>query len=100
MSAFKLSSTAFKHEHEIPKRFTCEGINVSPELSWSGVPSGTKSLALIVDDPDAPDPKAPLRIWVHWLLYNIPPEVNLLEENLFKLPEGIEVGLNDWKKLR
>ncbi len=63
--AFVLSSSSFTHEGEIPAKHTCEGNDVSPALSWSGVPDGTKRIALIVDDPDAPDPQAPKTVWVH-----------------------------------
>ncbi len=75
-----LSSPAFRHMESIPSVYTCEGRNVSPPLSWSHVPPGTRSLVLIVDDPDAPDPAAPKITWVHWLLYNIPTSVDRLEE--------------------
>ncbi len=67
-----LTSPGFTHEQAIPSAYTCDGDNTSPPLEWSGVPEGTRSLVLIVDDPDAPDPKAPKRTWVHWVLYNIP----------------------------
>jgi Raf kinase inhibitor-like YbhB/YbcL family protein len=63
-----LASSAFHANGEIPARYTCEGDDVSPPLSWSGIPPGTKSMALIVDDPDAPDPKHPRVVWVHWVL--------------------------------
>jgi Raf kinase inhibitor-like YbhB/YbcL family protein len=72
-AALIVTSTAFTEGAAIPTRYTCEGQDISPPLAWSGVPSGTNSLALIVDDPDAPDPKAPQRTWVHWVLYDIPP---------------------------
>ena len=72
-----LSSTAFTHEGPIPMRYTCDAEDVSPELSWTGVPEGTASLALIVDDPDAPDPEAPKMTWVHWVLCNLPPGQSL-----------------------
>ena len=71
-----ISSTAFAHNAEIPSLYTCEGKDISPPLAWSGAPAGTKSLALIVDDPDAPDPAAPKTTWVHWVLYAIPPTAN------------------------
>jgi Raf kinase inhibitor-like YbhB/YbcL family protein len=95
-----LSSSAFKHNSEIPSRFTCDGANVSPPLSWSGFPPGTKSLVLIVDDPDAPDPAAPKMTWVHWVLYNIPPETHDLPEGVGKhnLPRGTREGINDFKR--
>ena len=75
-----LTSSAFKHQGEIASVYTCEGKDISPPLSWSGIPIGTKSLVLIVDDPDAPDPKAPKMTWVHWVLYNIPPTATALPE--------------------
>ncbi|HWR00392.1 MAG TPA: YbhB/YbcL family Raf kinase inhibitor-like protein [Chlorobaculum sp.] len=75
-----LSSPAFRHMESIPTVFTCDGRNVSPPLAWSHVPPGTKSLVLIVDDPDAPDPAAPKITWVHWLLYNIPTSMDRLAE--------------------
>ena len=70
---FTLTSPAFGHGEPIPRRYTCDGDDISPPLKWSGVPTGTTSLALIAEDPDAPDPAAPRRIWVHWMLYNLPP---------------------------
>lgn len=97
----ELLSDSFAHGAAIPVRHTCDGANTSPPLSWSGVPSGTRSLALIVDDPDAPDPEAPKRIWVHWVLYNIPPAVTALAEGgaLSPVPEGALEGLNDSDEL-
>lgn len=93
-----LTSTAFTHQGEIPVRHTCQGENVSPRLSWTGVPAKTQSLALIVDDPDAPDPAAPKMTWVHWVLYNLPPETVELDEAVQTLPTGTEEGINDWKR--
>lgn len=95
-----LESPSFEDHGEIPRRHTCEGKNVSPELRWSGVPEGAQSLVLIVDDPDAPDPAAPRSPWVHWLLYNIPPSVDQLPEALASegLPAGTRAGKNDWRK--
>lgn len=95
----KLTSGAFSHNAEIPKKYTCDGQDVSPPLSWSGLPEGTKSLVLIVDDPDAPDPAAPKTIWVHWVLYNLPPEAGGLEEGVGRLPSGTFEGLNDWERI-
>jgi Raf kinase inhibitor-like YbhB/YbcL family protein len=82
----------------IPERHTCDGLNTSPPITWVGVPPGTKSLALIVDDPDAPDPSAPKMTWVHWLLYNIPENATGLAEVVTdkNLPAGTLQGLNDW----
>ena len=98
--ALKLSSSAFVHSDEIPRRHTCQGEDLSVPLTWSGVPAGTKSLVLIVDDPDAPDPKAPRMTWVHWVLYNIPPSATGLAEAVKpnELPAGTLDGLNDWKR--
>ena len=95
-----LTSPGFSHGGEIPKRYTCEGADVSPPLAWSGVPEGTKSLVLVVDDPDAPDPKAPRMIWVHWVLYNLPPTADALPEAIAAgaLPGGTQQGLNGWKR--
>jgi hypothetical protein len=92
-----LTSTAFPAGGEIPAVYTCEGRDVSPPLAWAGLPAGTKSLALIVDDPDAPDPAAPKRVWVHWVLYNLPPTAPGLAEAT-PLPAGARDGLNDWNR--
>jgi Raf kinase inhibitor-like YbhB/YbcL family protein len=96
----QITSTAFAHKGEIPVRYTCEGQDTSPPLAWSGIPSGAKSLVLIVDDPDAPDPAAPRMTWVHWLLYNLPPSSTGLAEGVNALPEGTLEGLNDGKRTR
>jgi Raf kinase inhibitor-like YbhB/YbcL family protein len=97
---FALVSSAFSHQGSIPKRYTCEGGDISPPLAWSGVPEGTKSFALIVDDPDAPDPKAPRMTWVHWVLYNLPATAQGLAEGVKSgaLPVGTKEGRNDWKR--
>jgi len=91
----KITSTAFAHEGAIPSRFTCDGQDISPELSWSDVPAGAKSLALINDDPDAP-----VGLWVHWVLYNIPATAKGLPENVDKtlkpLPDGSVQGTSSW----
>jgi hypothetical protein len=94
----KIDSSAFKDGGEIPVLYTGEGQNISPPLSFSGVPSGAKSLVLIVDDPDAPDPAKPKMVFVHWVLYNIPPDATELPEGVQKLPEGTDLGLNDRKQ--
>lgn len=98
--ALALTSTAFTHNGPIPRLYTCQGKDVSPALAWSGLPAGTKSLALIVDDPDAPDPKAPKMTWVHWVLYNIPVSATGLPEAVAPaaLPAGTREGKNDWKR--
>ena len=94
----KLTSLAFEHQASIPARYTCQGEDVSPALAWTGAPSQTRSFALIVDDPDAPDPAAPRVVWVHWVLYNLPADVVELKEGTRQLPAGTGEGLNDWKK--
>ncbi len=96
-----LTSPAFVDGAPIPSVYTCEGRDISPPLAWSGVPAGTQSLVLIVDDPDAPDPAKPQRVWVHWVLYNLPPDSSGLTEGVKRdaLPKGAEVGLNDWTRL-
>jgi Raf kinase inhibitor-like YbhB/YbcL family protein len=98
--AFTLKSASFSHRGEIPSRFTCEGADVSPALSWSGIPDGTQSLALVVDDPDAPDPKAPRMTWVHWVLYDLPPSATGLPEAVTEdaLPAGTRQGQSSWKR--
>lgn len=96
--ALALTSTAFPHEGPIPAVHTCQGKDVSVPLAWSDLPAGTRSLALIVDDPDAPDPAAPRMTWVHWVLYNIPPGATGLPEDVKSkaLPPGTLEGSNDW----
>ncbi|MCX8049065.1 MAG: YbhB/YbcL family Raf kinase inhibitor-like protein [Methylohalobius sp.] len=96
--AFILSSPAFPHHGKIPAKYTCDGDDVSPPLTWSNPPRGTQSFALIVDDPDAPDPRAPKMTWVHWLLYNLPPDSTELPEGITQLPAGTKEGVNDWKR--
>ncbi len=93
-----ISSPAFSNQSSIPAEYTCEGRDVSPALAWQGAPPGTKSLVLIVDDPDAPDPRAPKMVWVHWVLYNLPPESQGLPRGVTssQLPAGTGEGLNDW----
>jgi Raf kinase inhibitor-like YbhB/YbcL family protein len=95
-----LTSSAFKHCEEIPSKYTCDGEDISPPLAWSGVPPTALSLALIVEDPDAPDPAAPQRIWTHWVLYNIPPDATGLKEGVSpnELPPGTLEGMNDWHR--
>jgi hypothetical protein len=96
-----LTSTAFLHLTDMPSPYTCEGDNQSPPLLWSDIPAGAKSLALIVDDPDAPDPAAPKMTWVHWVLYNIPPDSTGLDTGKSgapDLPAGTLNGLNTWNQ--
>ncbi len=98
--AFQLTSPHLSEDGSIPRRFTCEGDDVSPGLSWTDPPDGTAAFALIVDDPDAPDPAAPQRTWVHWVLYDLPATLRGLPEGAggAKLPAGTRVGLNDWQR--
>ena len=98
----KLESSAFAAGHPIPKKYTCEGRDVSVPLAWSGVPRGVKSFALIVDDPDAPDPAVPKMTWVHWVLYNIAATASALAEGLSSnsLPPGVVEGPNDFDRVR
>lgn len=98
--AFEIRSSDFQPGGAIPKECTCEGADRAPALAWSGAPDGTKSLALIVDDPDAPDPAAPRMTWVHWVLYDIPPDTTSLPGGVQKnaLPRGTREGTNDWKQ--
>ena len=95
-----LTSPAFTAGGSIPSQFTCDGADTSPRLAWKGVPAGTRSFALIVDDPDAPDPAAPKRVWVHWVLYNIPASATELAEGAGGKPAsaGARDGLNDWDR--
>ena len=94
----RLTSTAFAEGGEIPRRFTCEGEDISPDLAWSGLPEGTLTLVLIVDDPDAPDPAAPRMVWDHWLVYNIPAGAPGLTAGAAPagLPPGSLHGRNSW----
>ena len=98
--AMILNSAAFQQNGHIPTKYTCEAEDVSPPLAWEGVPEDAKSLVLIIDDPDAPDPKAPKMVWVHWVVYNIPPDTKGLPENArgARLPQGTLLGVNDFKK--
>lgn len=89
----QLLSQAFVNNELIPAKYTCDGANISPPLKWQDVPANTKSFALIIEDPDAP-----AGIWTHWILYDIPSDVTLLDENLKRLPKGAIVGVNSWSK--
>jgi Raf kinase inhibitor-like YbhB/YbcL family protein len=95
-----LTSSAFVQQGSMPARYSCDGANASPPLAWKGLPDGTKSLALIVADPDAPDPKAPKMTWAHWVLYDVPPDAHGLREAIPSkgLPPGTLEGANDWGK--
>ncbi len=98
--ALSISSSSFSDRSEMPAELTCEGSDRSPALAFAGAPPGTRSLALIADDPDAPDPKAPRMTWVHWLLYNLPPDAAGLPEGVAAedLPAGTRLGVNDFKR--
>jgi len=93
-----LSSTAFAQGGDMPRQTTCEGDDLAPPLRWSGVPERALSLALIVDDPDAPDPAAPKMTWVHWVLFDIPPGATAIPEGGQPLPDGTREGSNDWHR--
>lgn len=97
---FRVTSPSFGDGGEIPRVHTCDGEDVSPALAWEGVPEGTRSLALIVDDPDAPDPRAPKMTWVHWVLYDLPVTAIGLPRGVREddVPAGTRWGLNDWKR--
>ncbi|MFQ5866233.1 MAG: YbhB/YbcL family Raf kinase inhibitor-like protein [bacterium] len=95
--AIKLTSTAFEEGGMIPKKYTCDGKDVSPPLAWSSVPTGIKSFALICDDPDAP-----MGTWVHWVMFNLPADSTKLTENIPLdkiLPNGAKQGTNDFRKI-
>jgi len=95
--ALRLTSPAFTEGGEIPAQHTCDGDGVSPPLVWTGSPADTKSFVLIVDDPDAPDPRAPRMVWVHWVVYNLPANTSNLDEGVRRLPHGAMVGINDFR---
>ncbi len=95
---FKITSPAFEDGGAIPAKYTCQGADISPPLAFSGVPAGAASLVLIVDDPDAPDPAAPKMTYVHWVLYDLPPDTKGFPEAMASLPAGAKEGTNDWKR--
>jgi Raf kinase inhibitor-like YbhB/YbcL family protein len=95
--AFTISSPSFQNGAEIPKKFTCDGADASPELHWTAPPSGTQGFALIADDPDAP-----VGTWTHWVLFDLPAQTASLPENVPKvdeLPSGGRQGRNDFRKI-
>jgi len=98
--ALTLVSPAFAHGGGIPPEYSCDGADRAPPLEWSAAPTGTLSFALIVDDPDAPDPKAPKMTWVHWVLYDIPATADRLPAGAQTkdLPPGTREGINSWKR--
>lgn len=87
----KISSSAFQNNSAIPAKYTCDGMDINPPLKFEGVQSGAKSLALIVDDPDAPR-----GTWVHWVVWNIDPKTTEIKEN--SVPPGAEQGVTDFKR--
>ncbi len=97
----RITSTAFTDGQPIPMAYTCQGNDRSPPLAFADVPAGAKSLALVVDDPDAPDPAAPKVVWVHWVLANLPATAGGLPGAVApkELPRGTVQGQNDWKRL-
>jgi Raf kinase inhibitor-like YbhB/YbcL family protein len=98
--ALTISSPAFEDGGPMTAKYTCEGADISPPLQWDGVPGGARTLALIVDDPDAPDPAAPKMTYVHWVLYNLPVDGGGLPEGTLSadLPAGTLEGVNDWQR--
>ena len=94
-----MTSSSFADGQDIPVKHTCEGVDISPPLEWLGVPAAAKTLALIVDDPDAPDPQEPTTTWVHWILYDIPVATTRLPEGALPLPAGAREGKNDWRAI-
>lgn len=90
-----LRSPAFKDGDEIPRKYTHDGDDVSPPLEWDDVPESAKSLALVVEDPDYIDPRQPGRMWIHWVVTDLPPDTTSLPENITTLKDGV-IGLNDW----
>lgn len=98
--SLSIRSTAFAPHGEIPQQYTCEGADLSPPLAWSGAPAGTRSFALVVDDPDAPDPAAPQRVYVHWVVYDLPADAAGLPEAVAPAaqPAGAREGTNDWHR--
>jgi len=95
--AFTLTSSDFQNGGDIPQKFTCKGADVSPELSWTNPPAGTRSFTLIADDPDAP-----AGTWTHWVLFDLPAQTITLPEGVAKVdevPDGGRQGRNDFRKI-
>ena len=96
LAALSLHSSAFDANAQIPVRFTCQGTNDTPPLTIADVPAAAKSLALIVDDPDAPDPAKPKRTWVHWVVYDLPAKAGELDAAAGRAGTG-DAGNTGWK---
>jgi Raf kinase inhibitor-like YbhB/YbcL family protein len=98
---FQLTSPRFQAGETIPIAYTCEGDDLPPPLHWEGEPPGTRSFALVMQDPDAPDPANPQTTWTHWVLYNLPPNIHDIPESMLpeSLPAGAREALNDWKRM-
>jgi hypothetical protein len=98
---FQLTSPRFQNGEKIPVAYTCEGDDLPPPLHWEGEPPGTRSFALVMQDPDAPDPEQPKATWTHWVLYNLPPNIHDIPESMLpeSLPTGAREALNDWKRM-
>lgn len=97
-TVFRISSPAFSEDKAIPARYTCEGLGLVPPLTWTAPPAGTRSLALVMTDPDAPDPKSPRMTWVHWIAFDLPPSAGAFEPD-GTFPLGGREGINSWKHL-
>lgn len=98
--ALTLESSVFRQGGAIPRRYTCDGEDLSPPLRWTGAPDKARSFALIVDDPDAPDPAAPKRVYVHWVLYDLPTSITSIAEDGEEaaVNAGARQGKNDWSR--
>ncbi|MFT3741595.1 MAG: YbhB/YbcL family Raf kinase inhibitor-like protein [Gammaproteobacteria bacterium] len=92
-SGMILTSSAFSADTPIPRQYTCQGDDISPPLAWQHMPKGAKSLALTVEDPDAP-----AGLWTHWVVYNLPPQTTQLAAHA-TLPQGTQQGLNSWNQI-
>jgi hypothetical protein len=96
IAPLSVTSTAFAANAAMPAKYTCEGENTSPPLAWSDPPASAKSVAIVVDDPDAPDPAAPKQVFVHWVIYDVPPATKSLAEGQKNAPAGARDGKNDF----
>jgi hypothetical protein len=97
-----VTSPSFQEGEMIPAKHTCDGQNVSPDISWAGAPEGTRSLLLIMEDPDIPVPRLALFTWVHWIVYNIPPDITNLREAIpckEQLDNGVRQGMTSFRRV-